>query len=65
MDFGLQFFPKTEKYISLFMGNEDQEVVTKRSELRERIRANLLAAAAAGLDLEGQHSHRIYYFLWD
>lgn len=49
-----QFFPKTEKYISLYMGIDDPEVKLKRDQLRERIKANLLAAAAAGLDLEGQ-----------
>lgn len=35
------------------MGKDDEELVKKRIELRERIKANLLAAAAAGLDLEG------------
>jgi DNA invertase Pin-like site-specific DNA recombinase len=49
----MQFFPKTEKYVSLFMGSEDEQVVAKRNDLRERIKANLLAAAAAGVDLEG------------
>jgi hypothetical protein len=48
----MQFFPKTEKYVSLFMGSEDEQVVAKRNDLRERIKANLLAAAAAGVDLE-------------
>jgi hypothetical protein len=52
----LQYFPKTEKYISLNMGKDDEELVKKRMELRERIKANLLAAAAAGLDLEGSSS---------
>ena len=50
---GFQFFPKTEKYISLYMGKDDPEVKLKREQLRERIKANLLAAAAAGHDLEG------------
>jgi hypothetical protein len=49
----IQFFPKTEKYVSLFMGSEDEQVVTKRNVLRDRIKANLLAAAASGVDLEG------------
>lgn len=35
------------------MGSEDEQVVAKRNDLRERIKANLLAAAAAGVDLEG------------
>ncbi|CAK9200563.1 unnamed protein product [Sphagnum troendelagicum] len=48
----VRFFPKTEKYVSLFMGSEDEQVVAKRNDLRERIKANLLAAAAAGVDLE-------------
>ncbi|CAK9220918.1 unnamed protein product [Sphagnum troendelagicum] len=48
----VRFFPKTEKYISLFMGSEDEQVVTKRNVLRDRIKANLLAAAATGVDLE-------------
>lgn len=48
----IRFFPKTEKYISLYMGKDDPEVKSKRDQLRERIKANLLAAAAAGHDLE-------------
>lgn len=51
---GFQFFPKTEKYISLYMGKDDPEVKLKRDQLRERIKHNLLAAAAAGHELEGQ-----------
>ena len=38
------------------MGKDDPEVSLKRDQLRERIKANLLAAAAAGHDLEGQTS---------
>jgi hypothetical protein len=34
------------------MGSEDEQVVTKRNVLRDRIKANLLAAAATGVDLE-------------
>jgi hypothetical protein len=48
----IRFFPKTEKYISLYMGKDDPEVKLKRDQLRERIKHNLLAAAAAGHDLE-------------
>lgn len=47
-----QFFPKTEKYVSLFTG-DDEQVVARRTELREKIKANRVAAAAAGVDLEG------------
>jgi hypothetical protein len=36
------------------MGKDDPEVKSKRDQLRERIKANLLAAAAAGHDLEGR-----------
>lgn len=48
-----QFFPKSEKYISLFMGGHDVDIVDKRNRLRKQIKANLLAAAASGKDLEG------------
>lgn len=48
----VRFFPRTEKYVSLFMGNEDEEVVAKRSKLREQIKANLAAAAALGVEPE-------------
>ena len=64
----MQYFPKTEKYISLNMGKDDEELVKKRTELRERIKANLLAAAAAGLDLEGSSSltrFNIHMCSWD
>eukprot|EP00252_Welwitschia_mirabilis_P012157 TRINITY_DN2703_c0_g1_i1.p1 TRINITY_DN2703_c0_g1~~TRINITY_DN2703_c0_g1_i1.p1 ORF type:complete len:413 (-),score=90.29 TRINITY_DN2703_c0_g1_i1:154-1278(-) len=48
----VRFFPKTEKYVSLFVGGDDPEVVAKRNELREMVKANLAAAAASGVDLE-------------
>ncbi|XP_057871602.2 rRNA-processing protein EFG1 isoform X2 [Cryptomeria japonica] len=48
----VRFFPKTEKYISIFMGVNDPELVGKRNKLREQIKANLAAAAASGVDLE-------------
>lgn len=48
----IQFFPKAERYVSLFMGNDDEEVIKKRRELRLKIKDNLAAAAAAGHDLE-------------
>ncbi|CAH9083635.1 unnamed protein product [Cuscuta epithymum] len=48
----VKFFPKTEKYVSLFTGGEDEGIVEKRKELRKQIKANLVAAAASGKDLE-------------
>ena len=49
----LQFFPKTEKYVALFTGGEDPEIVDRRNRLRKQIKANLVAAAVSGKDLEG------------
>jgi hypothetical protein len=49
----LQFFPKTEKYVSLFTGDDDSDIVDRRFKLRKQIKANLVAAAASGKDLEG------------
>lgn len=49
----LQFFPKTEKYLSLFTGDENSDIVDRRNKLRKQIKANLVAAAASGKDLEG------------
>lgn len=54
----MQFFPKTEKYVSLFTGGDASDVVGRRNRLREQIKANLVAAAATGKDLEG-----IYFML--
>lgn len=51
--FGLQFFPKSEKYVSLFIGGDNAEIIDKRNKLRKQIKANLMAAAASGKDLEG------------
>ncbi|XP_073278429.1 uncharacterized protein [Primulina huaijiensis] len=48
----VRFFPKTEKYVSLFMGGDETEIVEKRNGLRQQIKANLIAAAASGKDLE-------------
>ncbi|KAH7302203.1 hypothetical protein KP509_23G060600 [Ceratopteris richardii] len=48
----VRFFPRSEKYVSLFIGNEDMEVIAKRNKLREQIKANIAAAAASGVDLE-------------
>lgn len=49
----LQFFPKTEKYVSLFTGGDGSDIVDRRNGLRKQIKANLIAAAASGKDLEG------------
>lgn len=49
----MQFFPKTEKYVALFTGSDDSDMVDRRKKLREQIKANLIAAAASGKDLEG------------
>ncbi|KAA8527695.1 hypothetical protein F0562_035436 [Nyssa sinensis] len=48
----VRFFPKTEKYVSLFMGGDDTDIVDRRNGLRKQIKANLIAAAASGKDLE-------------
>ncbi|GFP86081.1 hypothetical protein PHJA_000752000 [Phtheirospermum japonicum] len=48
----VRFFPKTEKYVPLFMGGDETEIVEKRNGLRKQIKANLVAAAASGKDLE-------------
>ncbi|KAK4801712.1 hypothetical protein SAY86_022199 [Trapa natans] len=48
----VRFFPKTEKYVSLFSGSDNSEVVDRRNGLRKQIKANLIAAAASGKDLE-------------
>ncbi|KAI7986304.1 40S ribosomal protein S6 [Camellia lanceoleosa] len=49
----VRFFPKTEKYVSLFMGGDDTDIVDRRNTLRKQIKANIIAAAASGKDLEG------------
>ncbi|KAK6161469.1 hypothetical protein DH2020_004850 [Rehmannia glutinosa] len=48
----VRFFPKTEKYVPLFIGGDETEIVEKRNSLRKQIKANLIAAAASGKDLE-------------
>lgn len=37
------------------MGGDDSELVDRRNRLREQIKANLVAAAASGKDLEGTY----------
>ncbi|KAF3973602.1 hypothetical protein CMV_002973 [Castanea mollissima] len=49
----VRFFPKTEKYVSLFTGGDGSDMVDSRNKLRKQIKANLVAAAASGKDLEG------------
>ncbi|XP_045789726.1 rRNA-processing protein EFG1-like isoform X2 [Trifolium pratense] len=48
----VMYFPKNEKYVPLFSGNDDQEIVDKRNGLRKQIEERLSAAAATGKDLE-------------
>ncbi|OVA05346.1 rRNA-processing protein EFG1 [Macleaya cordata] len=48
----VRFFPKTEKYVSLFIGGDEADMVDRRNRLREQIKANIIAAAASGKDLE-------------
>ncbi|KAJ9700523.1 hypothetical protein PVL29_006033 [Vitis rotundifolia] len=48
----VRFFPKTEKYVSLFIGGDDTDIVDRRNRLRKQIKANIIAAAASGKDLE-------------
>ncbi|XP_021728986.1 rRNA-processing protein EFG1-like [Chenopodium quinoa] len=48
----VRFFPKTEKYVSLFTGDDNSDIVDKRNRLRKQIKANIIAAAASGKDLE-------------
>ncbi|KAI3790778.1 hypothetical protein L2E82_04072 [Cichorium intybus] len=48
----IRFFPKTEKYVSLFKKGDNTETVDKRNNLRTQIKANIAAAVASGKDLE-------------
>ncbi|KAE9453070.1 hypothetical protein C3L33_15027, partial [Rhododendron williamsianum] len=48
----VRFFPKTEKYVALFMGGDETDMVDRRNRLRKQIKANIIAAAASGKDLE-------------
>ncbi|XP_022147510.1 rRNA-processing protein EFG1 isoform X1 [Momordica charantia] len=48
----VRFFPKTEKYVALFTGGDDSDMVDRRNKLRKQIKDNLIAAAASGKDLE-------------
>ncbi|KAG7591061.1 rRNA-processing protein Efg1 [Arabidopsis thaliana x Arabidopsis arenosa] len=48
----VRFFPKNEKYVSLFSGGDDLHVSERRSKLRKQIKANIIVAAASGKELE-------------
>ncbi|CAA7015351.1 unnamed protein product [Microthlaspi erraticum] len=48
----VRFFPKNEKYVSLFSGGDDFEVAEQRSKLRKQIKANIITAAASGKEME-------------
>lgn len=48
----VKFFPKTEKYVPLFSGGNDPDVVERRNVLRQQIKGNIVDAAASGRDLE-------------
>lgn len=48
----VRFFPKDERYVALFMGGDDTEIAERRNRLRKQIKANIVAAAASGKDLE-------------
>lgn len=53
LNLDVQYFPKNEKYVPLFVGSDDSEIVDKRNGLRKQIEDRLTAAAASGKDLEG------------
>ncbi|KAF9605871.1 hypothetical protein IFM89_019843 [Coptis chinensis] len=48
----VRFYPKNEEYVSLFGGGDDADTIDKRNLLREKIKTNIMAAAANGKDLE-------------
>ncbi|KAK7278391.1 hypothetical protein RJT34_23419 [Clitoria ternatea] len=48
----VMYFPKNEKYVPLFTGGEDSEIVDRRNGFRKKIEDRLIAAAASGKDLE-------------
>ncbi|XP_076953871.1 uncharacterized protein LOC143628085 [Bidens hawaiensis] len=48
----ISFFPKTEKYVSLFKKVDNTDTNDKRDSLRTQIKANIAAAVASGKDLE-------------
>ncbi|KAL9247506.1 hypothetical protein vseg_020932 [Gypsophila vaccaria] len=48
----VRFFPKAEKYVPLFCGDDNPELIDNRNRLRMQIKANIIAAAASGKELE-------------
>lgn len=48
----VRFFPKNEKYVSLFSGGNTPDMLEKRNKWRKQIKENLMAAAENGKDLE-------------
>lgn len=48
----VRFYPKNERYVSLFMGGNKEDLVDKRNKLRKQIKDNMVSAAASGKDLE-------------
>ncbi|KAG2402094.1 uncharacterized protein HKW66_Vig0232900 [Vigna angularis] len=50
----VMYFPKNEKYVPLFTGGDDSEIVDRRNGLRKQIEDRLIAAAASGKDLEAE-----------
>ncbi|AQK89628.1 DUF2361 family protein [Zea mays] len=55
----VRFFPKNEKYVSLFTGGNSQDIVQERNKWRKQIKENLMAAAANGKDLEETSSDEL------
>uniref|UniRef100_A0A0D9W061 rRNA-processing protein EFG1 n=1 Tax=Leersia perrieri TaxID=77586 RepID=A0A0D9W061_9ORYZ len=48
----VRFFPKNEKYVSLFSGGNNPDMLETRNKWRKQIKENLVAAAENGKDLE-------------
>lgn len=48
----VRFFPKNQKYVSLFSGGENSDTIEKRDKWRKQIKDNLMEAAASGKELE-------------
>ncbi|KAL1188834.1 hypothetical protein V5N11_021994 [Cardamine amara subsp. amara] len=48
----VRFFPKNEKYVPLYSGDDDLHVNERRSKLRKQIKANIIVAAASGKEME-------------
>ncbi|MCL7037682.1 hypothetical protein MKW94_013520 [Papaver nudicaule] len=59
----VKFFPKSEKYLPLFSGGNDPDVVERRNVFRQQIKANILDAAASGRDLEETEDAEDDFFL--